>query len=240
MSFVIPCWNEEALLGRTLERLFAAARQLDVPFEVIVADDGSADRTVEIARGLGAVVVSCGRRQIAATRNAGAKAAHGDMLVFVDADTLVTPEVLQAAVRAVRGGAIGGGGAVRFDDPVPFYARVLIPILSRLYRATGLAAGCFVFCTREGFEAVGGFDEGLYVSEECALSVALRRRGRFVQLREAVLTSSRKVRTYSAWEMLRTLFRMALRGRRSLRDHRDKEYWYGPRRADPEHGLRAE
>jgi glycosyltransferase involved in cell wall biosynthesis len=240
VSFVIPCWNEEALLGRTLDRLFAAARLLDVPFEVIVADDASSDRTAEIARGRGAVVISTERRQIAGTRNAGARAARGDLLVFVDADTLVTPGVLRAAVQAARGGAVGGGCAVRFDKPVPLYARVLMPIFNRLYRMAGLAAGCFLFCTRAAFEAAGGFDEGLYASEECSLSWALQRQGQFVLLRETVLTSSRKLRTYSGWEILGMLMRLGLRGRHSVRDRQDKEIWYGPRRPDPGPGPRPE
>ena len=218
VSFVIPCWNEEALLGRTLDSLFTAARQMGAPFEVIVADDASSDRTAEIARGAGAVVISTERRQISATRNAGARAAQGDLLIFVDADTLVTPEVLRAAVEAVRGGAVGGGCTVRFDKPIPLYARILMPVFNRLYRAAGLAAGCFLFCTRPAFEAVGGFDEDLYASEECSLSWALKRQGRFVLLRETVLTSSRKLRTFSGGEILNALLRLAWRGR----------LWYRP------------
>jgi len=239
VSFVIPCWNEEALLGQTLDRLFACARQLEVPFEVIVADDASTDRTVEIARARGAVVVSTERRQIAGTRNAGGRAAQGDLLIFVDADTLVTPEVLRAAVQAVRDGTVGGGCAVRFDKPLPLYAKVLVPILTHLYRATGLAAGCFLFCTRQAYGAVGGFDEGLYASEECALSWALKRQGCFVILRESVLTSSRKLRTHSGWEILRSLSRLVRRGRLAVRDREGKELWYGPRRPDsqPQAGV---
>jgi glycosyltransferase involved in cell wall biosynthesis len=234
VSLVVPCWNEEAVLGRTLDRLLAAAGQMGVPFEVIVADDASSDRSAAIAQQAGAVVISTGCRQIAGTRNAGARAARGDLLIFVDADTLVTPEVLRAAVQAVQRGAVGGGCAVRFDEPIPLYARVMVPAFTRLYRAAGLAAGCFLFCTRQAFEAVGGFDEGLYASEECFLSRALQRQGRFVLLREAVLTSGRKLRTFSGWEIIKPLLRLVWRGPLSVRDRQDKEMWYGPRRADPE------
>ena len=233
ISFIIPCWNEEPVLRRTLERLLACAQPLGVPFEVIVADDASTDRSAEIARAGGATVVPTHRRQIAGTRNAGAKAATGDLLIFVDADTLVTPEVLRGAVDAIRQGAVGGGCAVRFDEPLPFYARILVPVLSRIYRATGLAAGCFLFTTRRAFDAAGGFDEGLYASEECSLSWALMRQGRFVVLRESVLTSSRKLRTHSAWELTRALGRLFRRGRLELRDRARTAYCYSPRRPDP-------
>jgi glycosyltransferase involved in cell wall biosynthesis len=237
VSFIVPAWNEEAVLGGTLDALSAAASRLDVPFEIIVVDDASSDRTAEIAREKHVKVVATSHRQIAATRNTGARAARGDLLVFVDADTLVNPDVLRAALGAARERAVGGGCAVLFDKPVPLYATLLVPILNRLYRAAGLAAGCFVFCTRSAFEAVGGFDEGLYASEECTLSWALKRQGRFVLLRETVVTSSRKLRTHSGWEILGMFVRLALRGRHSVRDRKDKEIWYGPRRPDPRSGA---
>src|SRR5258708_2014695 len=113
ISIIIPAYNEEALLGGTLRALGAATDVLNLPHEVIVVDDGSADRTAEIARAHGARVVAVSVRHIAAARNAGAKVATGNLLVFVDADTLVSPEVLQGAVAAVRAGAAGGGGRGR-------------------------------------------------------------------------------------------------------------------------------
>ena len=69
-----------------------------------------------------------------------------------------------------------------------------------LYRLAGLASGSFLFCTRSAFEVVGGFDERRYASEEVWLSLALRKQGRFVILREHVITSGRKLRGYSLRE----------------------------------------
>src|SRR6266850_627466 len=125
VSFVVPAWNEESVLAPTLEALKAASRAAGEPCEVIVVDDASTDRTVEIARQSGARVVPVHHRQIAATRNAGAEQARGDLLIFVDADTIVTEEAIRAAVESVRLGAIGGGCAFRFGGRIPFYARVL-------------------------------------------------------------------------------------------------------------------
>src|SRR5688572_21460895 len=90
ISFIIPAYNEELLLGRTLRALDDAARGLGEPFEIIVVDDASTDRTADVAREHGARVVSVNRRQIAATRNAGAREASGELLFFIDADTVVT------------------------------------------------------------------------------------------------------------------------------------------------------
>jgi GT2 family glycosyltransferase len=178
-------------------------------------------------------VVSVNCRQIAASRNAGARAARGQWLIFVDADTIVTKEVVQAAVAALRSQAVGGGCNVRFDGRLPLYARALIAAALPLYQALGLAAGCFVFCTREAFDAVGGFDQTLFAAEEVVLSRALGRRGRFVILREHVYTSGRKLRAYSAREVLGALLRLALNGRRAMGRREGLEIWYGERRKDP-------
>src|SRR5258706_15787558 len=115
ISFIIPAWNEESVLGPTLEALGIARRHLAGPSEVIVVDDDSPDRTAEIARQHGARVLGVQHRQISATRNAGARAAEGDLLIFIDADTIVTPEVVCTAVEAVRSGAVGGGCAIRYS-----------------------------------------------------------------------------------------------------------------------------
>src|SRR5450759_1873023 len=100
ISIIVPAYNEEALLAGTLRALRVSADAVGAPYEIIVVDDGSTDRTAEIARGHGARVVGVNVRQIGAARNAGAKVAVGDLLVFVDADTLVTSEVLQGAIAA--------------------------------------------------------------------------------------------------------------------------------------------
>jgi glycosyltransferase involved in cell wall biosynthesis len=234
ISFIIPAYNEERLLGRTLSAIDQAARALGEPVEVIVVDDASTDRTAEIARVHGARVVSVKCRQIAATRNAGAKEANGEMLVFVDADTVVTEAAVRAAAAAMRAGAVGGGCAFRFDGRLPPYGRVLAAVVVPLYRVLGLASGCFLFCTREAFRAVGGFDETLFGAEEAAMSRVLRRQGRFVILRESVTTSGRKLRAYSGREVLGILLRLALAGPKGVRRPDGLDVWYGERREDPE------
>ena len=162
-------------------------------------------------------------------------AARGDLLVFVDADTIVTPSAVRAALEATRDGAVGGGCRFRFDDPIPRYGRMLAAVAGPLYRALRLASGCFLFCTREAFAAAGGFDETLLVAEELAMSRALRRQGRFVILRQSVTTSGRKLRAYSGREMLGMLASLLVSGQATWRQRTGLELWYGERRADPAH-----
>ena len=106
--------------------------------------------------------------------------------------------------------------------------------LVRLFRATGLACGCFLFCTREAFDAAGGFDEALFASEEIGMSLALKRQGRFVVLRESVTTSGRKLRMYSGKQVLLLMSRILLAGPKALKNRERLELWYSGRRDDPE------
>jgi glycosyltransferase involved in cell wall biosynthesis len=234
ISFIVPAYNEERLLGATLDALHAAGRATGQPYELVVVDDASTDRTANIAQRHDAVLVSVAHRQIAATRNAGARCAHGDLFIFVDADTIVNEAVVRSAVEAMRGGAAGGGAALRFDGVVPLYARLLLPVLVWSFRTARVATGCFLFCTRNAFAAVGGFDETFYGAEELVMSQALKRYGKFVVLREMVTTSGRKLRTHSVPEMLMVLGRLALRGPKAVKQRQGLELWYAERRSDPQ------
>jgi glycosyltransferase involved in cell wall biosynthesis len=235
ISFIVPAHDEAQCLAATLDALHAAGAALGEAYEIVVADDASTDTTPEIARARGARVVSVAYRQIAATRNAGARAAVGTLLLFVDADTLVNEAVVRAAVQAMRSGAVGGGAGMRFDDPAPLYARLLLRAVVRAFRATGLAAGCFLFCNRSAFTAVGGFDERYYGAEEIIMSRALKRQGKFVILKQKVTTSARKLRTHSLREVLGLMARLAGRGPKALRKREGMELWYAERRDDPRH-----
>jgi glycosyltransferase involved in cell wall biosynthesis len=232
ISFIVPAHNEAALIGATLQALQSAAGTLAQPFEIIVVDDGSSDATGEIAAAAGAHVLRVEHRHIAATRNAGAATAHGDRLVFVDADTQVDATVLQAAVAALREGACGGGAGVRLLGQVAWYERWAETIFIVAFRLARIAPGCFVFCSRAAFEAAGGFDMRYYAGEDVAFSRRLARQGRFVILRETVRTSARKLRTFTALEHLHLFLRFALRGRRLLHSREALELWYGERRRD--------
>jgi glycosyltransferase involved in cell wall biosynthesis len=233
VSFIVPAYNEEPLIGRTLQALDDAGSALGQPFEVVVADDAFTDGTAAIAREHGARVVPVSNRQIAATRNAGAKAANGEMLIFVDADTVVTRAVVRAAVDAMQAGAAGGGCALRFDGEVPLLGRIIQKTFVPTYRVFRIASGCFLFCTRQAFQAAGGFDEGMFAAEELATSQALHRQGRFVVLRECVTTSGRRLRVYSGREFLGLMGWLILSGRKGVRERTRTNLWYEERRPDP-------
>jgi GT2 family glycosyltransferase len=134
-------------------------------------------------------------------------------------------------------GAVGGGSGARFDGQVPPWAELLNPLFVRAFRAMGIACGCFLFCTREAFEAAGGFDETLFASEEITMSLALKRLGRFVVIPESVVTSGRKLRMYSCKEMLTPFVSYLRSGRKALKTREGLDLWYADRREDPEFAL---
>ena len=134
ISFIVPAHNEEAWVGRCVSAIRSGAEFLGEPYEIIVVDDASTDATASIARQHGAQVVRVEHRQIAATRNAGAQQGHGDILFFVDADTLTNAPAIQSALRSIRAGAVGGGCVPRFEGWLPWWWRlglILMPEIKK-------------------------------------------------------------------------------------------------------------
>ncbi|MFA9478618.1 glycosyltransferase [Phycisphaerales bacterium AB-hyl4] len=230
ISFIIPAHNEQALLGEAIASIHEAAAALDEPYEVIVVDDDSTDATAAVAREQGAAVVSVQLRHIAAVRNAGAAAAAGDWLVFLDADTRLDRAVMEAFREARAAGAVAGGAVVRFDVDMPWGVRMGLGWWNLTSRVMRWAAGCFVFATREAFDAAGGFDERFYASEEIHLSGALKRQGRMVILSSPVTTSSRKFETWSLWSYIKLAMLSVLTFGYVLKKRDRLQQWYGRQR----------
>ena len=231
ISFIVPAHNEEVWIGRCVSAIRSALESIDEPYEINVVDDASRDATASIGRQEGAQVVRVEHRQISATRNAGARQAHGDILFFVDADTLVNAPAIQSALRSVRAGAVGGGCFPRFEGWLPLWVRLWVPVLERMSRWLNfLPSGACLFCTRSAFEMAGGFNEDYYAAEDVAFVATLRRQGRFIIPAETVVTSGRKARAHSFLSLWWLSTRMILRGPRGLRSRRGLEYWYEPER----------
>lgn len=232
LSFIIPAYNEERYLAATLAALRDAAASINIVHEVIVVDDASTDATSAIAAAHGAQVLRVEHRHIAATRNAGAQHARGDVLIFIDADTLIDTAVLRAALDTLQDGAVGGGATVRLQGNPVWHERWAANTFTWLLRQWKIAPGCFIFCTRAGFDAAQGFDQTYYAAEDVAISRALARQGRFVILRETVATSDRKLRTFPLKDHFGLLLRMAVSGRKVLHSRKHLKLWYEDRRKD--------
>ncbi len=220
LSILIPAYNEAVELPETLARVRAAVESVGLSdWELIVCDNNSTDDTADIAARSGARVVFEPHNQIARARNRAAGEARGEWLLFIDADTRLSPDLLAAALRAMARTDIAGGGApVMFAEPPPRIARGLTALWNRVSLRLNWAAGCFLFCRRVAWIETGGFDEGFYASEEIWFSRRLqrwaRRHGqRFrVMAAPAVVTSGRKFRWYSPARMLGHLLLLSVPG----------------------------
>ena len=237
LSVVVPAFNEERLLPGTLHQIRAALDAVASSgfcAELIVCDNNSTDRTAEIARAAGARVVFEPVNQIARARNAGAKVASGDWLLFVDADSSPSPELVLNMLAAIESASCVGGGATVQLPGAPLPVRAWVGAWNLLSRMARWAAGSFLFAEAAAFRAIGGFSEELYAAEEIDFSRRLKARfpdRRFVILhRHPLVTSGRKAELYTPREHLTFLWRMATRGRRALTSREACSVWYDGRR----------
>lgn len=213
LSIIIPTLDEEYVLPDALASL--ERQNFDLPFEVILSDGGSRDGTVATferltrswpARSGPALVVAAPSPGRAVQMNAGARAARGDVLLFLHADTCLPP----GAARAVAGalidpGVVGGGFRHRFRESGP-----LLRVISGYATARSVLRGIHygdqaMFVRRSVFDALGGFPD-VPLFEDLRLSKALRARGRVVTLPLPAITSARRLRQGG---VLRTAARFA-------------------------------
>lgn len=216
-SVVIPAYNEAAWLPKTLAALKKAMAHTTLSGEIIVTDNNSTDDTAALARDAGAKVVFEPHNQISRARNTGARQAKGRYLLFVDADTLITPQLLCAALENLQfGKCCGGGAVVQLDGNMHRTARAALGVWTWLSTRLRLAAGCFIYCLRSDFKQVGGFSESVYASEEIWFSRHLHRLGKtrnqpFCIITEyPVQSSSRKLAWFSVWKQLLLILMLTL------------------------------
>jgi glycosyltransferase involved in cell wall biosynthesis len=209
ISVIIPAFNEERYLAETLRHLRRAIEDAgDASVEVIVVDNASTDRTREVAEGGGAKVVFVPEHNIGRVRNAGAAVALGEVLMFLDADTLVPAEVLRRVAEVVSdSGCIGGAVDTEYRP-----ARRLVRIYLRLWRIIGLvfgmAQGAAQYCRREAFFAVGGYDERIYMGEDVDFYWRLKKLAKANGQHVRFLKEMRVVpscRRFDQWPMRRIL-----------------------------------
>ena len=214
-SVIIPAHNEEKYIGKCIKAVkYASIKVGTENVQIIVSANRCTDRTVQIARALGAEVCENTVRCISAVRNEGAKLAKGKIIVTIDADSRMTEGSL-AEIKAMLGSGkyIGGGTIPKFDRmslgiavSSAYVALNIIPVMIK--HKAALMGGMF-WCLRRDFETLGGFDESLVSLEDMNFAVRLKRLGdkrnkKYGVLRKSrIITSSRKFDEFGDWYLIK-------------------------------------
>jgi glycosyltransferase involved in cell wall biosynthesis len=201
ISVIIPARNEEEFLPATIEALKAQSYR---NFEIIVVANGCHDRTAEMAREMGCRVFELRDRGLGAARNLGGREATGQILMFLDADTLLPKEALKIVAARFRrrhscGTLWGEPDSRRLSYKLIYTAKNLIHGLHLHCGSSGV-----ILCWKDDFLKVGGFDEALYLRENSHLMKRLLRLGRYCFIaRTLAITSMRRYESLGAGEMVR-------------------------------------
>ena len=201
VSIVIPALNEDKYIAGCLKSL--TAQDYPGDYEIVIVDNGSSDNTVVIARSLGARVVSCPERcGVFHARQVGAEAAHGEIIVQADADTLYPPGWLSRIIRqlAVHPEAVAVAGRFLytrspwwsvFEHTVRHGVNVITtPLLKRPLIVSGAT---FAF-RRQAFMKAGGYKGLTYSADQYGISRRLGRLGKVIYDKDLIVyTSPRRV-----------------------------------------------
>ena len=212
ISVVIPAFNEAGYLGETLASLNRAKaflqREGGLQAEIIVVDNDSDDSTADVARALSATVVGEKQHNVAKVRNSGAKLSHGDVLVFVDADTVVPDKLLWCIVEVMSDASCFGGAVEPDYRPIKRTVKVYLQFWRVIGKLIGMAQGATQFCRRDLFFALNGYDETLFMGEDVDFHwrlkrIAKRKNGGVVFIEDPRVVSS--TRRFDQWRLWRTV-----------------------------------
>lgn len=239
-SLIIPAHNEEAYLPDLLDSV-DEARACYIggtdEIEVLVIDNASTDSTPSLARTRGCRVVREDKRVIAAVRNTGAQNARGEVFVFVDADSIIHSDTFNEIDRSLSTGKVVAGASgvklQRMSLGIAVIYALFVPLVWLTRMDTGV-----VFCRREDFEEIGGYNEDRLFAEDVQLlwdlMVLGRTRGQKLTRITSVkaIASTRKFDEHGDWHYIWLIFRFlygVLFSKRSMNDFA-RMYWYGEQR----------
>ena len=212
ITVVIPAFNEEAYLTATLDSLETAAARLqsrrDIRIDTIVVDNNSTDATASIAQHKGAKVIHEPAQGISRARNTGACHAEGDVLIFIDADVIVPPELLEEIYAVMSDPACVGGGVDVDYKPKRTIIKLHLRVWRLLSHLFGMVQGATQFCRTSVFEQVGGYDETAWIGEDVDFYWQLKRYAKKSQGTIKLIRNPRvnpSPRRFDGWPVWKTL-----------------------------------
>lgn len=193
VSVVIPAYNEEKYLPKTLESIKKLKRH---PDEILVIDGGSTDNTCEVARDYGAKCVTVEHRGIGYARQQGVEYATGDMIAFTDADTIVPTDWLTKIIETLEKPGVAGVYSLYYVTkswfPYWFYINYLQPPMALLlhYLRAYSAPGQNTAFWKEKAIAAGGYPTDFKIAEDLEMAKRLSSVGKMVYRPDNFVISS--------------------------------------------------
>ncbi len=239
ISLIIPAYNEEKFLGRTLCSVQNAKKVYKSPslIEIIVVNNCSTDDTEKVARSLDARVVVEKERRIASVRNKGAEVAEGEIIGFLDADSYITPNMFNSIDNAMSSNEyIGGGTDIKIDKRSLgiFCTKCITTYPARLL--LGVAGG-LIFTEKKTFQELGGFDQSLYCAEDSKFILELKKHGKQrgkkfkIITRDYVTSSARAFDKFGDWHYFKNLPGILFRMETAFKSKEfSKQFWYDVKR----------
>ncbi len=205
ISIVIPTLNEEICIQQTIKAILKLRPE---PYEVIVVDGGSKDRTCELVSNMGVKLIQTEIASRPLQLNKGAAVSTGEILCFVHADTILPEKYVEIVRHTLKDQGIAAGGffplikgptRIRWGTSMHnFLKTYYVPLLFRPYRFLFkglrlLFGDQTIFCRKRDFMSVGGFNPKLPIMEETDFCDKIGKKGRIVQLYHHVQTSDRRI-----------------------------------------------
>ncbi len=204
-SFVIPAYNEEKLLDGCIKSVKSQSYR---NYEIIVSYSPSKDKTLQVAKKNGVKIVTIPKSFPGKAKNAGARAATGDYLVFVDADAVVPKNFLRSTVKHIERGSIAVAYPSKWIDGDKVLSVFNDVVLNPLAKRGKLIFFCGVIKTSV-FKKIGGFDESMDVNEDWDISKRLRKAGKVAFAEDVIIKVSARrfhelgkletLSVYSSW-----------------------------------------
>jgi glycosyltransferase involved in cell wall biosynthesis len=206
-SVIIPANNEEYFIGKCLSSIDNAKKMTNHAVEVIVCLNRCTDRTEEVARKSGALIVKEDAKNLSIIRNAGAKIASGDVIVTIDADSRMSKNTFNEIERLLSSGKfIGGGTRIKLErwSLGIIMSMLVITLVVLKQELFSVSAGLF-WCHRRDFDTIGGFNESLNTVEDLDFAKRLKQHGKTVGKKYGtlwkayIITSCRKFDQFGDW-----------------------------------------
>lgn len=219
ITVVIPAYNEERYIAKTLQALSNAKTRYEKKtmnkIEVLVVNNNSSDKTALICSKYDVRLLQEKNQQIAACRNHGARVSKGEILIFLDADTIVPMNFFKIIEKNLSTQKIIGGSAKLISDNNNMISKIMYALWN-IFSLLLPFKGAVLYCYRDTFFEIGGFDESFYALEDVKFSIQLKKIGKkynkkFISNKSlSVITASRKFKNIEMKKIIKMIHQILL------------------------------